>query len=584
MSLILIYSSLNLSPNILLLDKTLIQLGNSDLQLTGNIEDPLNFITVDKDVKATISSTSKLFNVDEWMNKEKSKLNRTKINVYSPVPNYISKLKFDIQATFDRMQYEDYKIENVKAKGILNGDNLSINKFSGIINENEITGNGEFAGLYLYVMEDKVLDGNLNLSADKFDANKFIIGENKSADNKSGKPVSDANFIVPENFNISVNFQANEVYYSPMVLKKSRGSIKIINNDIQFNNLTADISGGQFSLQGLYNTTNPEVPYFNVKLDLVKIPFTDALSSFNSLKIMAPVLQYVKGFFNSNLILEGDIGKGMNPVLESMKVDGFIETIEGSITGFKPLDLMSEKLKLTELKNISIQNTKNWISVSNGLVSLKEFTKKIDDIELKVGGTHRISGPMDYNIIIKLPKSKIAKFTSDIRLDKSLDKLNGILQKVGLEAKVPNNLNILVNLKGSATNPEFAYKLLTGDGESVDSAENLFESAKAKLKDSVKTRADEEFSKLKEKLKQESSKLEDSLTKEATRKASELKDQIIDKSTEELRKSIDSNVINKAKDLGKSSLDSVSQKILNKDAEQIKEKLKDWNPFKKDKK
>jgi hypothetical protein len=294
---------------------------------------------------------------------------------------------------------------------------------------------------------------------------------------------------------------------------------------------------------------------------------------------MAPVLQYVKGFFNSNLILEGDIGKGMNPVLESMKVDGFIETIEGSITGFKPLDLMSEKLKLTELKNISIQNTKNWISVSNGLVSLKEFTKKIDDIELKVGGTHRISGPMDYNIIIKLPKSKIAKFTSDIRLDKSLDKLNGILQKVGLEAKVPNNLNILVNLKGSATNPEFAYKLLTGDGESVDSAENLFESAKAKLKDSVKTRADEEFSKLKEKLKQESSKLEDSLTKEATRKASELKDQIIDKSTEELRKSIDSNVINKAKDLGKSSLDSVSQKILNKDAEQIKEKLKDWNPF-----
>jgi hypothetical protein len=267
-----------------------------------------------------------------------------------------------------------------------------------------------------------------------------------------------------------------------------------------------------------------------------------------------------------------------------MKVDGFIETIEGSITGFKPLDLMSEKLKLTELKNISIQNTKNWISVSNGLVSLKEFTKKIDDIELKVGGTHRISGPMDYNIIIKLPKSKIAKFTSDIRLDKSLDKLNGILQKVGLEAKVPNNLNILVNLKGSATNPEFAYKLLTGDGESVDSAENLFESAKAKLKDSVKTRADEEFSKLKEKLKQESSKLEDSLTKEATRKASELKDQIIDKSTEELRKSIDSNVINKAKDLGKSSLDSVSQKILNKDAEQIKEKLKDWNPFKKDKK
>lgn len=65
----------------------------------------------------------------------------------------------------------------------------------------------------------------------------------------------------------------------------------------------------------------------------------------------------------------------MFPVIDSINIDGIIETLEGSIKGFKPLEAIADKLKLNAIRNLNIKNTKNWITVQNGLVSIKDFNK-----------------------------------------------------------------------------------------------------------------------------------------------------------------------------------------------------------------
>jgi 6-pyruvoyl-tetrahydropterin synthase len=380
-----------------------------------------------------------------------------------------------------------------------------------------------------------------------------------------------------------INFKANEFLFRPLQLNNITGNLQIIKSDLQFNNIKANIAGGSIGLKGLYNSSVPSSPYFNMKFDILKLQYADALNSFVSLRKLAPVMQYIQGAFNTNLIMEGHLNNEMFPILESLNVDGLLETLQGSIKGFKPLDLLADKLKLNSLKNLSISNTKNWISVSNGIIAIKDFNKKIEDIDLNVNGKHNLNGNLDYQFILKIPKAKVASFTSQLKLDHSIDQLNSLLNKVGIGGDVLRNLNILVSMTGTLSKPSFGFKLLNDKGDVTSAQEEITEEIKKRITDSIKTR----FEKEKDKAAVEIKKAEDSLINAATKKAEDLKKQALDKILKGSGKSTDTSSINN-KDLSKSSLDSIAQKVLNKDAkkesDQIKDKLKDWNPFKKEKK
>lgn len=567
-----------ISPKQLEIKKFDLRFGVSDMKIAGIINDPLNFISKDLKVKGKLISRSNLINAQEWIVPENSK---SKVIVLDKgVPDFISNLDVELNCEVGQLIYSDYDIRDIKASGFIQGNTIRILDYSSLVNQNSITGTGSLSGIYSYLMYDQTLNGNLNITSKSFDADRFLA---KKENAKNGTNSNDQAFVVPSNFNIAVVFKAEEVLYNPMKMNAVKGKLSIVKNEIQFEDLSANLAGGKIALKGLYNTENASLPYFNFKFDLMNLPFSGALSSFVTLRKLAPVMQYIQGYFNTNLIVEGICGQDMMPILDSIKVDGLFETIQGSLKGFKPLELLADKLKINGLKSMSFKNTKNWVSVEDGVVAIKDFNKKIDEFDVNINGSHKLSGMMDYQFIVKIPKNKVSDFTSMIKLDHAMDQLNSILNKTGFGGMVPSNLNILVNMKGTFSNPSYTFKLLNDKGD-VTSGESVTESIKSKVTDSLKSRLESE----KEKATKEINKIQDSLTKEATKKAEELKNQILDKAKTEATKAIDSSLISKTKDVTKEQLDTLTQKVLNKDAkkevDQIKDKIKDWNPFKKDKK
>jgi hypothetical protein len=570
---------LNFNPNQLEIKTIALKFGHSDMEINGMINEPLNFFEDNQSVKGQLNARSNLLDLKEWTVKDSQALKTKKTAHVAKVPVYISKLNLDINCNLNQIIYEDYDIKSSTATGVVQGNSIVIRNFNSTINGNQLAGSGNLSGVYSFMMDDQILEGNLHLNARQFDADRFMT---KSPVSSASKQVSNVSgpFMVPEKFNLKVDFKAGEVYYKPMTLKNATGNLVIVNKEIQFQNLNANIGGGKIGLQGIYNTSIPNKPHFNLKFDILKLQFAEALNSFESFKKLAPVMQYIQGFFNTNLIVEGILGKDNFPILDNMNVDGLFETLEGAIHGFKPLDLLSDKLKISELKNLNIKNTKNWVSVKNGIVAIKDLNKKIDDIDISVNGSHKISGNMDYQFVIKIPKNKVSKFASSLKLDHTVDQLNSILSKSGLGTSVLTNLNLLVNMTGTSSNPSFSFKLLNDKGDITSPEDQIKESVKSKIEDTLRSKFESEKAKVTTAVK----KAEDSLRNEAEKKAGELKTQILDKAAGEATKKLDSTIVNKAKE----SLDTLSQKVLNKDvkkeADQIKDKLKDWNPFKKDKK
>lgn len=366
-------------------------------------------------------------------------------------------------------------------------------------------------------------------------------------------------------------------------MNELQGQMKVAESEVLFDNINSNAMGGKMILNGLFSTKNPTSPSYNFKYDLSKVQFSNAFNSLVSVKKLAPIMGYIQGFFNSNIILQGSLDKALNPIYESINLDGFIETLEGSIKGFKPIDQMASKLNLSSIKNINLKNTKNWITVKNGFVSIKEFNKSIEDVGITIGGNHKINGEMDYKFLFNIPKNKFEQVSKTVQLEKGLEKLNGVLSKTGINGLNFKTLNILVSMKGSLTNPELNLKWVNDKGDE-QSASTVGSDLKNSIKDSLTNRAEQESEKLKERAANELNKYEDSLLKKANEKTDNFKKDILEKGSKEATKVIDSNLVNKAKDILNQPLDSLKKPGDKVNVDDIKNKMKEWNPFKKEKK
>ncbi|MDQ3141708.1 MAG: hypothetical protein M3Q56_05615 [Bacteroidota bacterium] len=564
-------------------------LGKSDLHMTGVIINPLALM-VDKGIsKANINFKGNLFDINEWMNDPaSSSLNATaqKLkNKETPIAvELINKLNLTANGTLGKLIYDDYSISNVSANAELNQDKLQIRSADLIINNNSLHATGYLNDPVSFAYDLKKLNGKLNLSTRDFNMNSFM-GTPVATIDKSGTNVSPTTevFLVPKNMDLDIQFNVGKFLYDKLNLANLKGNLVLNNDEMQFHNITSEALGGEMALSGVYSTKDPGKPVFDLKYDLKKLKFINAYESVLSIKLLAPIAKYIDGIFNSSFVASGSLGKDMMPDLNSLDLNGLLETINGSIKNFKPLQTILSKLNIDGLKELSLQDTKNWISVTDGTVLVKESSKMLKDVEMKYSGSHKISGPMDYIFKFRIPRSKFNQNQIGQSVESGLGLLKNLASKAGISLDAGSHINVMVQLTGLYNNPKIQFKLLSPDGTAIEEGMgNMVEDAGKKILDSAKTRANEEMQKVKDKALKEAKRYEDSLRAEVERKVEAEKKKLLDKAGKEASKKLDSILVNKGKDIFGNKTDSTSKNP--KQIDDIKDKLKEWDPFKKKKK
>ncbi|HEX5624509.1 MAG TPA: AsmA-like C-terminal region-containing protein [Saprospiraceae bacterium] len=559
-------------PGVLKLTKVNMILGKSDMQLEAVVEHPLDYVFSERVVHCEAAIRSSKLDLNEWMSPEvESGLTDGNL-VSSGPPMDFSRLKLKMDAVIGDLLYEDYRIQNLNGRFLFQGDRFDILDGKGTINKNTIRVKGFVEPVMAYTYNNKILLGNLNIQADVFNADQFLAPSDMDASSSGSVAATSQAFVVPGQMDLQVGFSAGKFIYAPMVLTGVTGSLKIENQELQFKDIQSNAMGGRFGLSGVYASPVKADPTFNMKLDLSKVQFAQALASMPTMKKLAPIMEYIQGYFNSSLVFQGVLDQTMFPKLESLDLDGFIETLEGTIKGFKPLDELASKIKIPGLKSLDLKNTKNWITVRSGAVTIKDFTKNVSDIGIVAGGTHRVNSQMDYRMLVKIPKNKVDQYTRMVQLDKGVEQLSSLLSKYGLGRQFSGGLNIRVFIRGTLLHPEFDLGLANPDGSDQMDSGGVLSNVQDQIRDSLNSRIEKEVEQAKSKAEAQIKIYEDSLKKVAAKKAEEW-----------TKSKVDTLVGGKGKDL----LDSLAGKVIKdpqKEVDQIKDKLKDWNPFKKDKK
>jgi len=364
--------------------------------------------------------------------------------------------------------------------------NVTLNSFSGNYLKTNFSANGVLNNLIGYALKDQVLDGTINVSADKMNLNDWMGTDTvtTTANTTNAQP-----FLVPANLNFTINAKAGQVKYDKVDYNNIGGTLVIKDEVVRLQNVNTEALDGTIAFNGSYSTkVNKKQPDISITYDVKNLDVQKTFFAFNTFQKLMPIGQFLAGKLSSKLTMSGKLGGDMMPELKSLTGNGDLLLIQGVLKKFQPLEKLASTLQLDQLKDISIRDIKNYFEFANGKVLVKPFTVKVQDIEMQIGGMHGLDQSLDYIIQMKVPRKYLGTQANAL-----INNLATEASSKGIPVKLGDMVNLNVKMGGSLTSPTIKTDLKEAAGnvteqlkeQAADFVKAKIDSAKQKTKDSL---------------------------------------------------------------------------------------------------
>ncbi len=589
------------SPQFVQIDQFKARAGRSDFSGNGRIDNLLAYFSPKKTMRGQLFLRSKRIDANAFLQSEVPNTSAPPIATNLPVsatqqapPTPFDRFDFQLDAAAEQVLFQSHDIRSLQARGRLMPNRFAIDELSAKVGESDLKASGTITNAFDYLFNKGVLGGNIVLQSKNLDLNPFMSGlyetaepQKKTANGETAQVTQEEGvFLIPKNISLALQANIGNLQYAQYTLKNLSGKIDIQERAVSLRDISGNTLGGTLRFNGIYETPEARKPLFNAKLDLDKMNFAETFQVMNTFQALAPVGKFVSGTLNSSILLEGQLGQGMMPDLEALSLKGFLQTLNGSIKGYKPLQSLANALNIQELKgDIPIQDSKNWIEVKKGVVEVKPFDLKIGDMWFTIGGKHSIKQTMEYDIKARIPWSTFEKTSLGASAGPGLRQVQEQAARLGIPLSAGAYVEMLIHLSGSIREPKFSYKVLGAGGSAATIEETIASKAAQQLETAKKTitqKAEAEISRFDSQARAGASKIADSLARKAREEAELKKAGLSEKAREVLEKEV-------GKTLGdtlEKTIQRQAEKVLDTqkakaEADKLKKELEKFNPLKK---
>lgn len=559
-----------------------LQVGNSDFNGDLKIKDPLAYISEESSPSLNFNMKSKVLDADELMNFSGSETTEIIQEDSLTLVSYEDYKDYNISGTYsaDEIKYEEYDLKKLKTSLSYGNDHLDLTSTEFLLNEEPTRIRGTADNLVDYIFDEGILKGKFFLNTAKINADDFMDDE-ATASTAEARP-----FQVSDKLDVEIYPEIKSLTYDKYLFENLGGKISIANGIAQMQEGSATSMGGKMIIDGLYNSTDLDNPLFDLRYKLDKIAFKKLFEVSESFRVLAPIAKYIDGALNSTLIMAGPLKQDMTPDLTKVTASGFLETLKGVVRGFEPLERVGKALGIEKLKDMTIDGSKNWFDVKNGVVLLKPHDHKVDDMTFTVAGNHSLDQTIDYTINAKIPRDKLRKDKLGKNLEFGMEYLEKEAGSRGVNIDLGEMIYLDIFLTGNIKSPKVKVIPVGSGGKTLknvvkdevnkqvdilkDTIQTELEKKTEEVKDTVTKVVTKEVDKAKEKAKE---KVDEEVEKQKDKVRGVLKGKVDTALTKVLTDTLQNKVLDKTRDvLG----DGAAEKV-----DDVKDKLKEWNPFKK---
>ena len=506
----------------------------------------------------------------------------TAISISDPIP---PQLNVQFKAKAGQVNYADYDLKNIQLEGEYRGDSLLLKQFSGIVNQSGLNANGVLAGVYAWSDGNGKLTGNLKLTSPEFKVDPWM-----SAEEPSSTPApSVAEKILPENTQVSINTNLGKVTYDTYTLTNLKGTIQLVNQVLEMHEIDGQGFGGAFTLDGVFDDSGLQ-PAFNFKYDLKKLAMAKLFQSSSMFRKLVPIAEFLDGTLSSSVVMSGQLDKDMNPVWDEFDAAGLLETFNGIISKFGPLEKAAKEFKFPTLNILKWEKSKNWFTVEKGTLIVNPFPIHYQGLEMIISGKHQIDQDIAYNVMFKFPREVLQKNNLTAQFNSGISWLANQVKQKGLNVGTLDTIFIQMALNGNIKDPAVKFtwagdlsgkpmeqqvtdQLKSAVEEKKDSLVKDIQKETQKIKDSAITILEQKTNEAVDVVSEKAKEVVDSAGKVIGSKAKEVIDSTL---ADKLGKAVDSTA--------RSKIDTLLGKKGKEEVDKIKDQIKNWDPFKKKKK
>ncbi len=577
----------SLSPQKLDLRRFDMKYGKSDFRTTGTIDNVLAYFSTNKTMTGKMTLRSNKIDADEMMSSGSSATATTAPKPSDPpatVEKAFDRWDFTVDGLIDNLKYDAYTLRDLTLKGHFTPNKWLLDEYGLKTGPSDLRGSGQLLNVWNYLFDNQTVSGNLQINSTYLDLNPFMTPATATAPTASEPaPPPPSVMLVPPNIDMSMKADVKRLKYTTYNVENLTGELLVRDESVALENITADLLGAQFAINGGYSTKNPAKPLFDFDFGLRNMGFKEAFAAFSMAKTFAPIFQLLDGKFNAALIMSGSVGKDMMPDFTSIDAAGGIETVQAMFNNVKPITEIGNKLNVDALKRLELKDFKTWFEIKNGRVTVKPFNVQVKDVAMQIAGSHGLNQEMAYQVFTKVPRKTLEQNAVGAAASSGLSLITQQAQKAGVNIQQGEFINVRFDLAGTLTNPKVTMKVLGADGESA-----IQDQVAGAALESAKDKAQEELDKAKGQAQTEIDRATDSLQREAQRQVDKMKKEAEKKIQEEVGKAVGQAV---GDSLGKKASDEIGNKaeeVLGdqgkKTVDDVKKKVEEWDPFKKKKK
>jgi hypothetical protein len=393
-----------------------------------------------------------------------------------------------------------------------NPQKMEIQNMTGTVGKSDMNITGYVSNYmgYLFSNNKSVLVGKMNFSSNKFDVNEWMTDDTTQAPPAGTPPAEEAVFEVPKDLDFLMATNIKTVLYDNMTMDNMTGNVIMKDGIARMDGLSFNALGGKIGVSGAYNTKDLAHPLFDMDLDMQEIGFKKAYETFNTMKKFAPVAKLIDGNFSTKMKMNGELGKDMMPLYNTMTGSGALKIAEAALKGNKALAGISALTKLNDLDPLALKNVLVNFHIADGKLAVDPFDIKAGQTKMNVSGNQSIDGALDYIVKMDVPAGSVGS------------SVNGALGKLtGGNPNGSENIKLDLKVGGTATDPKVG---LLGSSVKEQAKEAVKTAVENKVKDEVKNNPEVQKAK---------ADAEDKLRKEAETKLKAQQDSIANKAAKD---------------------------------------------------
>lgn len=511
---------MDFTPNNVNLQNFDLKIGKSDIRATGTLDNILTYFAGDKIMHGNLVVNSNLLDVNEIQGKKteektdpKAATNMVDTTSAPKDGKVFDKFDFAMEANLNQIVYDVYQILGFKAKGSFAPSRAELTNMQMKIGSVDVQANGYMENVFGYLFDNSLLRGSLNFNSNYMNLNQFMTANGSAteptptpapADPSTAKSETQP-ILIPANLDFALNSTFGQLIYETYKLKNVKAKLRVHNQILDIDDLSADALGGRLAFNGEYNTQNPEKPSFKFGYDVNSLDIQEIAKTVGVSQYFLPILKNIYGKLTSNFKINGILNKNMYPDLKSLTANGMLKTFDAVLKNFAPTRKLAQEIKLKEVEEIDLKNTTNFFTVKDGKVTFERFAHNFKGIDVTMEGSHGLDNSLDYKTTFRIPRKLLESNpigqAAGQAVNTGIQFFNSQAKQLGVQLEQSEFINIGVDIKGSMSDPKYIVKLLGAEGKGGQSlGGQILNNAKDelnKLKEEAEAKARAEAERLK---------------------------------------------------------------------------------------